>query len=69
MTIVLNGDEREVRDGMTAGELVDELSERGRSGVALAVNGEVVRRSDLDDCTFADGDRVELVGAVQGGAR
>jgi sulfur carrier protein len=38
-----------------------------RRDIAVAINGEVVPRSDWDHPLLRDGDRVELVGAVQGG--
>jgi sulfur carrier protein len=37
------------------------------SGVAAAVNGEVVPRSSWAGTVLRDGDRVEVVTAVQGG--
>jgi sulfur carrier protein len=37
------------------------------SGVAAAVNGDVVRRSAWETTRLADGDQVEVVTAVQGG--
>ncbi|NIL99508.1 MAG: sulfur carrier protein ThiS [Acidobacteria bacterium] len=36
-------------------------------GVAVAVNGTVIPRSDWSGHVLQVGDRVELVGAVQGG--
>jgi sulfur carrier protein len=36
-------------------------------GIAVAVNGEVVPRSDWPGTTLADGDRVEVLSATQGG--
>jgi len=37
------------------------------SGVAAAVNGDVVRRAAWATTQLADGDQVEVVTAVQGG--
>lgn len=37
------------------------------AGVAVAVNGQVVRRSDWATWRLSPGDRVEVVQAVQGG--
>ena len=37
--------------------------------IAVAVDGEVVPRADLDSTPLADGQRVEIVAAIQGGAR
>ena len=36
-------------------------------GVAVAVNGEVVRRGDWDVTALAEGDTVEIVNAAAGG--
>jgi sulfur carrier protein len=36
-------------------------------GVAVALNGEVVRRGDWDATTLSDGDAVEIVNAAAGG--
>ena len=35
--------------------------------IAIERNGEIVPRSRLADCRLADGDRLEIVGAVGGG--
>lgn len=66
MTIELNGEQREVADGTTVGDLLDTLVD-DRRGVAVAVDGDVVPRSSWDATTLADGATVEVVGAVQGG--
>lgn len=66
MHITLNGEERELLDGMSVAELVTTISAR-TSGLAVAVNSEVVPRSGWSDTSVADGDRVEVVTAVQGG--
>jgi len=38
-----------------------------RTGVAVARNGEVVRRAEWPATALAEGDRIELVSATQGG--
>lgn len=67
MTIHVNGQERELSSALLVGDLVDEVIPRGREGVAVAVNGVVVRRTTWNDVVVADGDRVEVLVAVQGG--
>jgi len=68
MIVVLNGEERELRDGA---RLADAISAAGapedRRGVAVAVDGEVVPRSEWEFKKVADGARVEVLQAVQGG--
>lgn len=68
MQIQLNGAGSDVPTATTIGALVDTSHPRGRNGVAVAVNGVVVRRQAWDDTVLTDGDRVELLVAVQGGA-
>lgn len=62
----VNGDEREFADGITLAELLTEMGIT-RSGVAVAVDGEVVSRGRWPDVVIADGARVEILMAVQGG--
>ena len=66
MTITLNGERRELSEGTTVAALVAGLSTGGR-GVAVAVNSEVVSRSRWDGTRLRPGDRVEVLGAAQGG--
>ncbi len=65
--IRVNGDERELT-GVTVAELVAELGvPAGGRGVAVAIDGEVVRRGAWDETAVPDGAAVEIVTAVQGG--
>lgn len=64
--VSFNGEPTSVGAGSTVGAFVDaRLAER--RGVAVAVNDEVVPRSEWDSTGFADGDRVDVLRAVQGG--
>jgi len=68
MRIVVNGSEREVAERVTISDLVRELPEGGNGrGVAVAVDAEVVPRSEWDGVELAEGQRVEVLGAIQGG--
>ena len=68
MRLVVNGDHRELRDGATVADVVSELPvRRSPGGVAVAVNGEVVSRSRWGTTALAEGDRVEVLAAIQGG--
>ncbi len=64
MEVRLNGEPRQLPEGAT---LVDLLGEPA-PGVACAVNGEVVPRDQWRHYRLREGDRVEFVRAVQGGA-
>lgn len=68
MTIVANGQQRPIQEGATVADLVADLGhDPDRPGLAVAVNGTVVPRGRWGRSRLADGDRVEVLGAVQGG--
>ena len=64
--ITVNGGPSDVAPGTTVGELLRTLDAPGR-GVAVAIDGEVVSRSAWERTAVADGAKVEVVVAVQGG--
>jgi sulfur carrier protein len=66
VTVTLNGEARTLAAGTTVADLVADLA-GDRRGVAVAVNDEVVPRSEWDEHVVAPGDRVEVLKAVQGG--
>ena len=66
MEITVNGFLREAADGLSLAELVREISDRS-TGIAVAVNSEVVPRGSWADTPVQPGDRVDVVTAVQGG--
>ncbi|OPF79067.1 thiamine biosynthesis protein ThiS [Streptomyces antioxidans] len=66
MTVSVNGEPREVPEGTTLDRLVATLTQ-APSGVAAAVNETVVPRTRWSETPLGDGDRVEVLTAVQGG--
>ena len=64
--VKLNGDPRELPGGATLVEAVAEVTGLA-TGVAAAVNGDVVPRGSWAATPLRDGDQVEVVTAVQGG--
>ena len=66
MTIVVNGVSRSYAAGATIASIVADIA-GDRSGVAVAVNGEVVRRGEWSNTSLRDRDTVEVLTAVQGG--
>lgn len=67
MRVLVNGDQHELADGETVAELMQSLGAPGNGGVAVALDGEVVRRSDWGGTRLYHGARIEVVVAVQGG--
>jgi sulfur carrier protein len=68
VTIWLNGEQADLRAGASVADAVVATGAPadGR-GVAAAVDGEVVPRDKWNEMALADGQRVEVVQAVQGG--
>jgi sulfur carrier protein len=66
MWIVVNGDRMEVSEAASLEGVVAAIT-TAASGIAVAVNGEVVRRASWPSLTLAPGDEVEVLTAVQGG--
>ena len=67
MNIRLNGETREFSDGLTVEALVATLALEP-TRVAIEVNRSVVRRSQWTSTILHDGDQVEIVHFVGGGA-
>ena len=68
MAVVVNGEPEQVVPGTTVSVLLSGLGHDPRgAGIAVAVNGEVVPRSAWPVSTLAEHDRIEVLGAAQGG--
>jgi sulfur carrier protein len=62
----INGEQRELADGARVRDALAALG-TPENGVAVAVDGEVVPRAEWPSVPLADGARVEVLTAVQGG--
>ena len=67
MTLQLNGEQREVPDGLSLTGLVDWL-ELPADRVAIERNLEVVKRANWNQTRLEEGDRLEIVRMVGGGS-
>jgi sulfur carrier protein len=66
--VELNGRTEQLPDGATVADAVRAVGINGETrGIAVAVDGEVVRRADWVKTSLADRQAVEVVRAVQGG--
>jgi sulfur carrier protein len=66
MQIHLNGEDREVSDGLTVAGLLETLKLAGKP-VAVEVNLDLVVKSRHSEFRLSPGDRVEVVSLVGGG--
>jgi sulfur carrier protein len=62
----VNGTAIDVPAGQSVAELISEYSDR-TTGIAVAVNQNVLTRSEWAQTALQPGDRVEIVSATQGG--
>ena len=64
--VTINGEEREFTDAMPLSEYVSSLGVNVKM-IAIAYNGEVLRRDEWVEITLSEGDSLEVVRAVGGG--
>ena len=68
MKIIINGEERNVGDLTTVEQILGDLGLDGRK-VAVERNLEIVPKSQYNDIVLADGDKLEIVHFIGGGAQ
>jgi len=66
MNILINGNNQQVNDSLTAAQLVENLGLQGKR-IAMEVNQEIVPRSSYETFHLSENDRVEIINAVGGG--
>jgi sulfur carrier protein len=68
VNVVLHGEPHALPDGATVDDAVAASgAHESRRGVAVAIDGEVVPRGQWDATALQEGQRVEVLQAVQGG--
>ncbi len=68
MRVVLNGEDRALREGATVADVVRSLDLTAEArGVAVALDGEVVIRGQWASTDLSEGVRIEVLGAIGGG--
>jgi len=67
ITIILNGEPRQVNSGATIEQILEELN-LSQNRLAVEVNQDIVPRSEFSSRTFNEQDKVEIVQAIGGGS-
>ncbi len=67
MKIKINKVEQELNDGLSLKQVLEQVPNIPQSGIAVAVNGDVVPKTDWDSRTIADGDAITVIRAFYGG--
>ncbi len=68
MFVNLNGKAHEIKLGLTLINLIEELGLSERKAIAIALNGEVLKREDYSGVVLSEGDSLEIVRAIGGGS-
>jgi sulfur carrier protein len=66
ITILLNGESREIHSELSLGKLLD-LFSLPRQRVAVELNRSVVRRTEWESTNVKDADKIEVIHFVGGG--
>lgn len=67
LIIIVNGSETHVVDGTGISDLIESLK-LNPERLAVELNKRIIRRANWDSTSFSEGDRVEIVQFVGGGA-
>jgi len=67
MKITVSGDQKEVKDGITIAELIQQENVETPEYVSVSVNEEFAQRADFETQKLADGDVVEFLYFMGGG--
>ena len=68
MRVELNGEPTALPDGATVAAAIEASGALARRGMAVAVDGEVVPRSEWDATRLHEGEKIEVLAAIQGGS-
>jgi sulfur carrier protein len=67
MRVTINGAEKEVGPATKVADVVSDFAGSRRRGIAIALNGEIVPKSEWAEVAMHDGDRLEVLSAIGGG--
>ena len=67
LEVTLNGEALTLSSSLLPDALCEIGYDPEQQGIAVAINMSVVPRSEWDETNIADGDRIDIVGAKQGG--
>ncbi len=66
MKIIINGEEREFKEGTTLQKVINELGLEGKV-MAAALNMQIVKQDKWNETLLREGDKIELLDFVGGG--
>ena len=67
MEIIVNSKPATIEDDFTIQQYLDSLGLSNKKAIAVAVNGEIVRKDEYSEFFITEGDSMEIVRAIGGG--
>lgn len=67
MQLTINGNIRRLEEAHALAQVLQQLAIETGGGIAIALNDRVVPRAEWESTAVSDGDRIEIIHAVQGG--
>ena len=67
MEIIVNSKPVTIEDDFTIQQYLDSLGLSNKKAIAVAVNGEIVRKDEYSEFFITEGDSMEIVRAIGGG--
>ena len=67
MEIIVNSKPVSIEYDFTIQQYLDSLGLSNKKAIAVAVNGEIVRKDEYNEFIITDGDSMEIVRAIGGG--
>ncbi len=67
MKVIVNGKESDFVDGLTVSKLLSERNVKMPDMVSVELNGEIVKRSDFENTSLKEGDKIEFLYFMGGG--
>lgn len=67
MKLMINGEEIGLAEDVTVSKLLKDRSVKMPEMVSVELNGRILRRSEFDTTSIADGDKVEFLYFMGGG--
>ena len=68
MFVNMNGKAHEIKAGLSLITLIADLGLSERKEIAIALNGDVLKKGDYSRIILSEGDSLEIVKAIGGGS-
>ncbi|MFL5727855.1 MAG: sulfur carrier protein ThiS [Cytophagaceae bacterium] len=67
MNLFVNNEKKEIQNPLNIAGLLGEIKLHSAKGIAVAINNEVIPKSDWEKYSLKENDKVTIIRATQGG--